>query len=288
MTAQTEQFSGVGSSEMRTELLSRLGLPADATNRDVETIHQAAVALADHAPEGQRAWALEHLEEVEAVQSLLAETDDVEAAPVAVAAPRTGVRRWLPWAAAAAVLVAGGAFGVHLMGSSALPGISGTPDTTSAASGSPAPQVDQAKVGALMQKITSNPKDAAAYNELTGLYFQAGDYKDAQIFATKLTQLQPKNATAWLALGAAQFNQGDSKNAEASWLKTAALDPKNAEVHYDLGFLYMSGSNPDLAKTKAEWQKVVAIDPTSELAKNVKTHLGSLASQSPAPAASSK
>lgn len=286
MTAQTEQFSGVDSSEVRAELLSRLGLPADATNRDVETIHQAAVALADHAPEAQRAWALEHLEEVEAVQSLLAETDDAEV-PVAVV-PRTGARRWLPWAAAAAVLVAGGAFGVHLMSSSSVPGITGTPDTTSAASASAAPQVDQAKVGALMQKISANPKDAAAYNELTGLYFQAGDYKNAQVFATKLTELQPKNATAWLALGAAQFNQGDSKNAETSWLKTAALDPKNAEVHYDLGFLYMSGSNPDLAKTRSEWQKVVAIDPTSELAKNVKTHLGSLASQSPAPAASTK
>lgn len=284
MTAQTDQITDVDAGAVRTELLSRLGLPADATDHDVATLHLAAVALAQNAPDTQREWAVSHLAEIEAIQSLLAENGEP---PVDVAvAPARGVRRWLPWAVAAVVLVLGGAFGVHLMTSSSVPGITGTPDVTSGASATAAPQVDKAKVGALMQKITANPKDVAAYSELTSLYFQAADYTNAATFAQKVVELDPKNATGFLALGASQFNLGKASEAEKSWLKAAALNPKNAEVHYDLGFLYLSLPNPDMAKVKAEWEKVVAIDPTSDIAKNVKTHLGSLASQSPSPAAS--
>lgn len=283
MTSQTDEFTGASAAEMREELLSRLGLPADASDRDVDTLHRAAVSLAEHAPAEQQEWAQEHLAEVEAVRSLLAETpaDDVDDAAPAV-------RRRGPviaWIAAALVLIAGAAFGIHLMSGTSVPGISGAPDTSNP-SASAAPTVDAAQVGALMQKITSNPKDVASYTQLAALYFQAGDYKNAATFSQKVVSIDPKNTTGWLALGASQFNTGDAKSAEASWLKAVALDPKNAEAHYDLGFLYMSGDKPDLAKTKAEWQKVVAIDPTSDLAKTVKTHLDSLSSQSPSPSTS--
>ena len=44
-------------------------------------------------------------------------------------------------------------------------------------------------------------------------------------------------------------------------------------MHYDLGFLYMSQTPPDLVNQKIEWAKVVAIDPTSDLAKSVSTHI---------------
>ena len=51
MTSQTEQMTTVDAGAVRTELLARLGLPADATDRDVETLHRAAVSLVDNAPE---------------------------------------------------------------------------------------------------------------------------------------------------------------------------------------------------------------------------------------------
>lgn len=282
MTSQTEQMTTVDAEAVRTELLSRLGLPADATDRDVETLHRAALSLLDNAPEAQRAWAADHLAEIEAVQSLLAETDIVE--PTAGDVAARPARSRVAWVVAALVLVVGGAFGVHLMTSnSGVPGIDGAPDTsTPSASAS----LDMAQVGALMQKISADPKDVKSYAALASLYFTAGDYKNSAQFSQKVTALEPTNVTGWIGLGAAQFNQGDTTGAEKSWLKAVAADPKNAEAHYDLGFLYMSGDKPDLAKTKAEWEKVVAIDPSSELAKTVKTHLASLASQTPSPAAS--
>lgn len=286
MTSQTDELA-VDAGTVRTELLARLGLPADATDHDVETLRVAAAALLENAPDQQRAWASDHLADIEAVQSLLAEepvSDDAgiptEAEPVA-----RGRRNRIAWVVAALVLIAGGAFGVHLMSSSGVPGIDGAPDT-STPSASAAPSLDMAQVGALMQKISADPKDAKSYAGLANLYFQAGDYANAQKFGEKVVALTPKDATAWLLLGAAQFNGSNAAAAEKSWLKAVTINPKSIEAHYDLGFLYMSGPNPDLAKTKAEWQKVVAIDPSSDLAKTVQTHLDSLASQSPSPSTS--
>ncbi len=278
--------------DVRRELLSRLGLPPDATDRDVEAAHRAAVAVLEHAPEDQRAWAKDQLSEVEAVWSLLTEDPapapapmalDGDDAPPAAALPRS--RSKIAWVAAGLVVMVGAAFGVHTMSNaSSVPGITGAPDVSASSS---APALDMKKVSDLMQKITTNPKDVASYAALASLYFQAGDYKNSAQFSSEVVKLDPKNATGWVGLGAAQFNQGDSKNAEKSWLKAAAIAPKNAEAHYDLGFLYLSSATPDLAKVRAEWQRVIAIDPTSDIAKNVQTHLKSLTTATPAPASSS-
>ncbi len=124
-----------------------------------------------------------------------------------------------------------------------------------------------------MQKISANPKDVASLQGLGDQYYQAGDYKTAADWENKVLAIEPKNQTALLALGATQFNLGNAGEAEKVWLKAAKLYPDNAEVHYDLGFLYMSKSPSDTAKMRAEWQKVIDIDPNSDLAKTVSTHL---------------
>lgn len=283
--------STVEGADLRAELLARLGLPADATASDVAAAHRAAVALLDHVPADQRAWAESQLADVEAITSLLDDlspTETVSARPAPAPDARVAARSvrrppWVVWAVAAVVLVAGAAFGLHVMNAAAVPGISGAPDTSTTGT---APALDQAKVAALMQKITTNPKDTAALNQLATLYFQAGDYKNSAVFSQKVVALDPKDDTAWVALGAAQFNQVDQKSALASWLRAVAVNPKNAEAHYDLGFLYLSGDKPDVAKAKAEWQTVIAIDPKSQLATTVQTHLSSLASASASPSAS--
>jgi tetratricopeptide (TPR) repeat protein len=276
----------IDGADLRTELLGRLGLPADATDADVAAAHRAATNLLDHAPEGQRAWAEEQLADVEAVTSLLADLAPAVAPVAAAAAPVAAakVRRKpskIVWIVGGVVLAAGAAFGVHSMNSSSIPSIDGAPDPVASSSTTP---VDQAKVGALMQKITANPKDTASLGELANIYFQAGDYKNSALFSQKVVAIDPKNDSAWTALGAAQFNAVDQPSAQKSWEKAIAINPKNAEAHYDLGFLYLSSDKPDMAKAKKEWNTVIAIDPKSDLAKTVQTHLTSLSSPSPSAA----
>jgi len=192
--------------------------------------------------------------------------------------------------AAAAVLIAGIGFGVYRNGQSSVPGISGTPTgqpTTAAATTPTATPVDPAKVAALMKKISANPKDVASLQALGDLYFAAQDYKNTTVWEEKVLGVDPKNQVALLAAGAAQFNLANPAAAKKQWLIAAGLYPKNQEVHYDLGFLYMSQTPPDLANMQAEWKKVVAIDPNSNLAKTVATHLAS-ATAAPSAAPSAK
>jgi tetratricopeptide (TPR) repeat protein len=289
--------------ELRNELLGRLGLRANASDAEVETAHNGLVEFLELAPHEVKSWATARTTDVDEAFALLSgpEQDLVLAVPMAsmaqdapvkttdaAAAPPAAPGVFAALAAnkpqrnkiigaIGAVLAVAIVFLVFQMGkSSDVPGISGKPtgqETTAAASG--ATPVDQAKLGALMQKITANPKDTASLQSIGDLYFAATDYKNASVFEQKVLAVDPKSQVALLALGAAQFNLGNAVEAKKQWLIAAALYPKNAEVHYDLGFLYFSQTPPDTANMTAEWKKVVAIDPNSQLAKTVATHLKS-------------
>jgi tetratricopeptide (TPR) repeat protein len=283
--------------EFRQELLGRLGLRADASDQDVETAHNGLVDFLELAPHEVKSWATAQVTDVDEAFALLSGPEQDLIPPAAAtaqqaletprptaastpAAPAPTGRRWpqrtqLVWAIVPLLVVAV-VLTVYWMGKgSDVPGISGTPtnQTTTAAAAPTAVPLDQAKVGALMQKITSNPKDVASLASLGDLYFASSDYKNASVFEQKILALDPKDQKALLALGAAQFNLGNSAEAKKQWLVAAGLYPKSAEVHYDLGFLYFSQTPPDKVNMTAEWKKVIAIDPNSNLAKTVATHI---------------
>jgi tetratricopeptide (TPR) repeat protein len=301
--------------EYKQELLGRLGLRADANDQDVEAAHNGLVEFLELAPHEVKSWAQAQTVDVDEAFALLSgpEKDLVppaalattaqdglpETSPVAAPAaparpaaapPTSTAASWMPAAlagnkplqkkigvVAAAVLVVGIGFGVYRSNSSAVPGINGTPtgQQTQASGGATTAPLDQAKVAGLMKKISANPKDIASLQGLGDAYFASKDYKNASAWELKVLAVDPKNMVAMLANGAAQFNLGIVAEAKKQWLVAAALYPKNAEVHYDLGFLYMSQTPPDSANMKAEWKQVVAINPNSDLAKTVATHLTS-------------
>jgi cytochrome c-type biogenesis protein CcmH/NrfG len=152
----------------------------------------------------------------------------------------------------------------------------------SAAPAASAPVLDQAAVGALMEKIQANPKDADSLMALGDEYYKVGDFATAGDWFTKVTALEPANVRGFLALGATDFNSGDLDAAEVAWRKALDIDETNVEAHYDLGFLYFNRQPPDMAKVQEHWQRVVELDPDSEVAQTVKAHLGAIASMVPA------
>jgi tetratricopeptide (TPR) repeat protein len=279
------------------ELLARLGVGPGASMEELERAHDQRLDFLTQAPAEMSDWAQQEIGRVDEAYALLTDPHaDIPAAAAAALADRGGAQPSsespvTPAAAASqaprmahstkvlllVALAAAVIFGVYKMGGSDVPAITGQPTDSSSAAA--APQLDTAKVGAAMQKISANPKDVAALKELGDLYFQAGDYPTAIEWEKKAVELEPQDVTALLALGAAQFNSGDSAGAKANWKKVVKLDASNAEAHYDLGFLALSVEPVDMDTAKAEWQKVVDIDPKSELAKSVSTHLEGLAKQ---------
>jgi Flp pilus assembly protein TadD len=278
---------------MRAELLARLGLPANAGAGHIEAAYRAANAVLDRMPAEEATFVAGQRAELDALRSLLLDSAPAEtpaAAPVVapvvapaadgvvpVAAPaKSGTKKAVIIGAAALVLLVGGGLAFNSMNSSAVPGISGKPTNTNPSPTAKA--LDNVKVAALMQNITANPKDFKSYMALADLYFQVGDYKNTAIFTKKAVSLKPNDVTALVADGAAQFNGGNNAAAIEDWQAALKLDPKNVEAHYDLGFAYLSGAKPDMAKVREQWEAVVKLAPNSDIAKNVSTHLDSLKS----------
>ena len=299
--------SRADAAEFRHELLGRLGLRADASDGDVEKAHTGLVEFLELAPREVKSWATARTTDVDEAFALLSGPEgdlippaaqsvatsqyaqDGPSQPPAPAAPasRKPTRTLLVWAIVP-LLVIGVVLGVFFMNKPAVPGIEGAPtgqETTAAAGANGATPVDKAKVAALMKKISANPKDIASLQGLGDSYFAAQDYKNAIVWEQKVLAVDPKNQVGLLALGAAQFNTGNAAEAKKQWLVAAALYPNSAEVHYDLGFLYMSQTPPDKVNMTREWERVVAIDPNSNLAKTVATHLKGASGASATPSA---
>ena len=168
--------------------------------------------------------------------------------------------------------------GFNLNGGTGIPPVDGTPQPAAAAS----PTIDTAKVADLMAKIKADPNDKVSYQSLADIYYLASDFESAGGFLEKVLAIDPKDVTARLALGAALYNLGKSDGAEAQWRQVLASEPDNLEAHYDLGFMFLSATPPDIANVKLEWGKVIQIAPDSDVAKTVATHLATL-DASPAP-----
>ena len=149
-----------------------------------------------------------------------------------------------------------------------------------------APAVDQAKVAALMAKFQADPKDTQTLLALADEFYAGGQFETSATWLDKLLAVDPKHIQGLLARGAVYFNLVDLPSAESTWKKVAVLEPDNVEVHYDLGFLYLNQPSPNWAGVQEEWNQVITLDPTSDLAKTVKSHLESLAGASMLPGGS--
>jgi tetratricopeptide (TPR) repeat protein len=168
---------------------------------------------------------------------------------------------------------------------SAAPAAAGAEGASSASSAVP---VDPAQVAALMQKITANPQDTTSLQTLGNMYYDANDFANALVFYEKIAVITPKDDGSWIAVAAAAYQSGKEDRAVEAWNKALGINPDNIEAHYGLGFYNLDKTPSDEAKARAEWAKVVAIAPQSDLAKQVQAELDRLGSQAatPVPAAS--
>ncbi|WP_350258896.1 tetratricopeptide repeat protein [Scrofimicrobium sp. R131] len=102
--------------------------------------------------------------------------------------------------------------------------------------------------------------------------------EEAAARATELEALiaaSPDDVDARLELGVIYFNQAKVNEASEQWLAVTELDPENITAWYNLGFAYLS--DPDQADRAQEaWQKVIDIDPDSDLAQTISMHMDSV------------
>jgi tetratricopeptide (TPR) repeat protein len=209
------------------------------------------------------------------------------AQPVVAATAPAGPNVWkrIVLGGAAVIAIAAVALGANAIVNPATS--NGAPAASQvAAATSGAPAVDQAKVADLMAKFQANPEDTQTLLALADEFYAGGQFETSATWLDKLLAIDPEHIQGLLARGAVYFNLVDLPSAESTWKKVAVLEPDNVEVHYDLGFLYLNQPSPNWAGVQEEWSKVIELDPTSSLAKTVKSHLESLAGASMLPGGS--
>ena len=164
---------------------------------------------------------------------------------------------------------------------SGIPGSGGSDTIPPAQSASDLVPLDTERVAQLMKVIQGDPKNAEALFDLGESYFLAGEWQQGIDWFTEFLTVDPNNVHARTDIGTANFNLGRTLEAKASWTAALAIDPNDIQLHYNMGFLYANAEPQDLVAARQEWQKVVDLEPDSNLAKTAKVHLNGMPTATP-------
>lgn len=99
---------------------------------------------------------------------------------------------------------------------------------------------------------------------------------DRLVVLERMVEDDPDDMDARLELGANYFNRGWISDAEEQWAYVAEADPDNVMAWYNLGFVYLAQEPSDTARAMEMRDKVIELEPDSELADTILTHMGGL------------
>lgn len=260
-----------------------LGLPDDADELEVDRTRARMEEYLADAPPELAAWAEGQRSGTTAYRSVPAAKTPSDA-PLRPASAKRRRSPLVPLSIAAVAVAV--VVGVYQWGGPADPATAGQSTTAAAPADSgsggdmnaamPAatpPELDEDLVADLQARIAADPQDTAALKELANEYSRTAHFRKASETQARIVEIDPQDMDARVALGVAHFNMDEHDQAEQIWNEVIAEDPDNIHAYYDLGFLYFASEPPQTAKAEEAWKKVVEIEPDSELAATVTSHL---------------
>ena len=143
-----------------------------------------------------------------------------------------------------------------------------------------AAKFDQAKVDALRQRATDNPKDAAVRAEIGNAYFDAERYPEAITWYEAALGLEPKNVDVSTDLGVSYYYANQSDRALEQFARSLAIDPKHTKTMLNQGIV-LAFAKQDLSAANKAWQRVVELAPDSPEGQAAKRALDAMKSAHP-------
>lgn len=115
----------------------------------------------------------------------------------------------------------------------------------------------------LLEKLKSDPANAALLTSLGNMYYDAKQYPTAiQYYERSLTS-QPADTAVRTDLGTAYWYNGDADTAIAQFQKALTYDQNKADTLFNLGIVEFQGKR-DAKKAIAAWQKLLDANPGYE------------------------
>jgi tetratricopeptide (TPR) repeat protein len=120
---------------------------------------------------------------------------------------------------------------------------------------------------ALQQALARDPNDMTALVGLANIAYQNHDWSQAQDLYGRALVQDPHNVDVLVHLAAAQLYDVRFADAKQSLQQAVQLAPDRTDAHLLLGLALSRQSQPDMAGAQAEWRRVIALAPGSDIAK---------------------
>jgi len=141
-----------------------------------------------------------------------------------------------------------------------------------------APYVDPNKdmIGEQQTKVAQNPDDYYALTLLANLLGNTGRLTEAIPLYEKALQMRPDDQGVRLDFARALADGGHRTDAEVQFKKLITEDPNNQQAHYYLAEMYRVSAPPRTEEAITEYQKAIAIDPSTYMAQQAVEQLKTL------------
>ena len=134
-------------------------------------------------------------------------------------------------------------------------------------------KVDQS-IATLKQAIEIKPDDAESLQLIVNLLVGAGREAEAQTYMARLPQGAKVDAVTLINVGIKYYNEKQIDKALDQFNRVIAENPEMAEAYYYRGLVYLNKSKT--AEAKADFKKLLEIDPKNKFAKEAQDYLKSL------------
>jgi tetratricopeptide (TPR) repeat protein len=124
--------------------------------------------------------------------------------------------------------------------------------------------------GALEQARQFDPANEAVMQNLADTYLALNRVDDAERLAQNAITLHPKEAFGYEELGTVQLDKGQFVQGRASLQQALTIDPTDTRAKILIGRSYMGQPKPDADSALAEFNAILATDPTNTEALDAK------------------
>jgi tetratricopeptide (TPR) repeat protein len=121
-------------------------------------------------------------------------------------------------------------------------------------------QMADAQARPLIDKLQSDPNNAALLAGIGNLYYDAQQYPAAVDYYGRALAARPADAAVRTDLGTAYWYMGNADQAIAEFERALSYEPTNPNTLFNLGLVKWKAKN-DAAGAKADWSKLLAANP---------------------------
>jgi tetratricopeptide (TPR) repeat protein len=121
-------------------------------------------------------------------------------------------------------------------------------------------QAADSQAAPLLEKLKSDPNNAALLAQVGNLYYDAKQYPTAIEYYQRSLKVQPTDASVGTDLGTAYWYSGDADTAIKQFNKVLSIAPTKADTLFNLGIVEWQGKKDGKAAVAA-WQKLLDTNP---------------------------